>query len=103
MVCVTEKDDFSNARLDDHFGTVVTGKQRNINGGSLDIGAAFVENGVELSVADVEIFGVDGIWVVAGPRQLIIGAPGWETVVAQSNYPLFIVDDTSPNLSVWIF
>lgn len=103
VIDITEIDDFPNSCLDDHLSTLGTWEKSDVYCGSFDIGTALVENSVELRVADVEVFVMNLVLIFSGPRKRVIGATRRESIVTQTDNPLFIVDDTSPDLSVRIF
>lgn len=56
MVGIAHENDLPNTRLDNHLGTILAWKQGNIDSRPFDIGTSLVENGIDFSMTNVEIF-----------------------------------------------
>ena len=102
VVGVVHENHFLHARLNDHFGTVLTREKRHIDGGTLDIGTPFVEDRIDFGMADKKVLIVKTIRVRPRPRQQIVRTTGRKAVIAQTNDPLFLVNNASTYLSIGV-
>ncbi len=88
------------AGLDKGFGAFIARKERDVESAAPEIGDT-VEDGIELSVADIRVFGVE--WVAfARPRHLGVGHACGHAVIADGYDFMFGIDDTGANLRVGI-
>lgn len=98
MVLVGEVDNLLDARLNNRFGTLVTGEQTYVYGRAGELLAACIENCVKLGVYDVLIFGF-ALAFISVPGELVVGAALWEAVVAGGEYALICINNAGAYLS----
>src|SRR5699024_9106584 len=101
VVFVVVIDDLPDARLDDGFGTLVAGEEGDVDPRPLEVVVGAVEDGVQLGVAYVHIFGVQGLALPAPGHGVVVAADG-HPVVAQREDLVFGADDAGPHLAVGV-
>ena len=90
---------FRDARLNDQLGTFIARKQCNIDRTTTNWGRVFVEYGIHFGMANVWIFCVKFRVGITCPRQHIVRATNGHPVITNTNNFVFIVNNTSTNLS----
>ena len=74
MVLVVQVHHLPDSGLDDDLGAVVAGEQGDVEGSAPDVGAAFVDDGVDLRVDDVRVLLVKIGDSPPGPGQALVRA-----------------------------
>ena len=92
MVFIRKIDDFPDAALNDGLGALVAGEQRHIHPRTAQIAVSTVQNGVQLRMADVHVFGFQLV-TFAVPRHIVIIAADGHAVVAKGKDLVFRADN----------
>ena len=101
VVLVVVVNDLPDARLDDGLGALVAGEQGDVDPRPLEVIVGAVEDGVQLGVADVHIFGVQRLALAAPGHGVVVAAHG-HPVVAQGQDLVLGADDAGPHLAVGV-
>lgn len=103
-VFVGEVDDLGDTGLDDGFGALVAGEKGNVEAAAFEVGGIGVEDGVELGVADIEVFAFQILGGVAlDPGEVMVGAAVGHAVVAEADDPFVGVGNAGTDLGVGVF
>ena len=99
VVLVRVIDDLFDAALDDGLGALVAGEQRHIHPRALEVAVGRVEDGVQLRMADIHVFGLQRV-ALPLPGHVVVVAADRHAVVAQRQDLVFRADDAGPHLAV---
>ena len=101
MILVAVIHQLFDTRLNDGLGALVAGEQGDVNPGALEVVVGAVEDGVELGMADVHVFGLQRI-AFPVPGHGVVVAAGGHAVVAQREDFVLGADDAGPHLAVGV-
>lgn len=103
-VFVGEVDNLGNTGLDDGFGAFVAGEKGDVETTAFEADGVGVEDGVELGVADVEVFAFEILGGVAlDPGEVMVGAAVGHAVVAEADDAFVGVGNAGTDLGVGVF
>lgn len=105
MFEIVKIDDFTDAGLDDGFGAFDAGEVMDIDASAGEFAhvTAEIEDGVELTVTNVRIFGVVVVFGFANaPGHELVGEAIGSAIVSHGKYAIVVTDDASTDLSVGI-
>ena len=89
-------------RLYDRLGALVAGELGNIKLRPFQTSASVVQNGVQLTVGDVKILGIQR-FPFPCPWKLVIRTSHGKSVVAHGQYLIVFAYDTGPHMGIGIF
>lgn len=100
-VFVRVVDDFGDTALDECLGAFVTREECGVYLGTFHVGSGIVQDGIQLGVANEEIFGVK-IASDTFPRIFIIGTATGHTVVSYGENTVILTYNAGADAGVWV-
>lgn len=80
----------------------ITWKQGNIHTAALYVSRILVHDGVQLAMVHIRIFSIRLIFFCSSPRQQVIAAPIWDSIVPDPNHLAFCIHDAGSHLGTWV-